>query len=130
MQETQVWSLGQEDPLAKEIAPHSSTLAWEIPWTEGTSRLLYSPRGGKGVQCNLVTKQVDNIIAKILEKITKIYKVSILCFINVLHSYIILKEKKWKSEFVLCMQFFSGKKKYPTDEPIIKENELGLYQKI
>ena len=34
MQETQVLSLGQEDPLEKEMAPHSSILAWEIPWTE------------------------------------------------------------------------------------------------
>ena len=34
MQETQVRSLGQEDPLEKEMAPHSSILAWEIPWTE------------------------------------------------------------------------------------------------
>ena len=33
-QETQVQSLGQEDPLEKEMAAHSSTLAWEIPWTE------------------------------------------------------------------------------------------------
>ena len=34
MKETQVWSLGQEDPLEKEIATHSTILAWEIPWTE------------------------------------------------------------------------------------------------
>ena len=34
MQETQVRSLGQEDPLEKEIATHSSILVWEIPWTE------------------------------------------------------------------------------------------------
>ena len=34
MQETQVWSLGQEDPLEKEMAIHSSILAWKIPWTE------------------------------------------------------------------------------------------------
>ena len=33
-QETQVRSLGREDPLEKEIATHSSTLAWKIPWTE------------------------------------------------------------------------------------------------
>ena len=32
--ETRVQSLGQEDPLEKEMATHSSTLAWEIPWTE------------------------------------------------------------------------------------------------
>ena len=34
MQETQVRSLGQEDPLEKEMATHSSTLAWKIPWIE------------------------------------------------------------------------------------------------
>ena len=34
MQETQVRSLGQEDPLEKEMAIHSSALAWKIPWTE------------------------------------------------------------------------------------------------
>ena len=34
MQETLVQSLGQEDPLEKEMATHSSTLAWRIPWTE------------------------------------------------------------------------------------------------
>ena len=34
MQETQVQLLGQEDPLEKEMASHSSTLAWRIPWTE------------------------------------------------------------------------------------------------
>ena len=34
MQETQVQSLGQEDPPEKETATHSSTLAWRIPWTE------------------------------------------------------------------------------------------------
>ena len=34
MQETQVWSLGWEDPLEKEMPTHSSILAWEILWTE------------------------------------------------------------------------------------------------
>ena len=34
MQETQVQSLGQEDPLEKELATHSGSLAWEMPWTE------------------------------------------------------------------------------------------------
>ena len=34
MQETQVQSLGQEDLLEKEMATHSSILAWKIPWTE------------------------------------------------------------------------------------------------
>ena len=39
MQKTWVWSLGQEDPLEKEMATHSSTLAWKIPWTEKPGRL-------------------------------------------------------------------------------------------
>ena len=34
MQETRVQSLGWEDPLEKEMVTYSSTLAWEIPWTE------------------------------------------------------------------------------------------------
>ena len=39
MWETWVRSLGQEDPLEKELATHFSTLAWKIPWTEEPSRL-------------------------------------------------------------------------------------------
>ena len=39
MLETQVRSLGREDPLEKEMAPHSSTLAWKIPWMEDPGRL-------------------------------------------------------------------------------------------
>ena len=39
MWETRVRSLGQEDPLEKEIAIHSSTIAWKIPWTEEPGRL-------------------------------------------------------------------------------------------
>ena len=39
MQETQVRSLGQEDPLEKEMATHASILAWRILWTEEPSRL-------------------------------------------------------------------------------------------
>ena len=42
MQETQVRSLDQEDPLEKEMATHASTLVWRIPWTEEPDR-LYGP---------------------------------------------------------------------------------------
>ena len=34
MQEAWIWSLGQKDPLEEEIGPHSSILAWKIPWAE------------------------------------------------------------------------------------------------
>ena len=39
MRETEVWSLGGEDPLEEEVATHSSILAWEIPWTEAPGGL-------------------------------------------------------------------------------------------
>ena len=39
VRETLVRSLGWEDPLEKETATHSSTLAWKIPWTEEPGRL-------------------------------------------------------------------------------------------
>ena len=47
-QETRVQSLGQEDPLEKEMATHSSILAWSIPWTEEPGRLrsMRLPRVG------------------------------------------------------------------------------------
>ena len=77
MRETQVQSLGHEDPLEKEMATHSSILAWKIPWTEEpgglqsmglqrvghdrvTSRILHwnetgrllGPAGWKGQPCS------------------------------------------------------------------------------
>ena len=39
MRETRVRSLGWEDPLEKEMAIHSSTIAWKIPWTEEPGKL-------------------------------------------------------------------------------------------
>ena len=50
MRDTQIQSLGQEDPLEKEMATHSSTLAWKIPWTEEPGRLqpMGSQRVGPG----------------------------------------------------------------------------------
>ena len=53
IQETWVWSLGQEDPLEKEMAPHSSTLAWKIPCTEERGRL--QSMGSQRVRHNWVT---------------------------------------------------------------------------
>ena len=41
MQESQVQSLGQEDPLEKEMATHFNILAWEIPWTEEPGGLQF-----------------------------------------------------------------------------------------
>ena len=53
MRETWVQSLGWEDPLEKEMATHSSILAWRIPWTEEPGRLQST--GSQRVGLDLVT---------------------------------------------------------------------------
>ena len=55
MQETWVRSLGQEDPLEKEMATHSSNLAWRIPWTEEPGGL--QSVGSQRVGHDLATKR-------------------------------------------------------------------------
>ena len=54
MQETQVWSLGWENPLKEEMAIHSSILAWKIPWTEELGGL--QSKGSQRVGHGWVTK--------------------------------------------------------------------------
>ena len=53
-QETQVWSLGWEDPLEKEMATHSSILTWRIPWTEEPNGL--QSMGSQRVRHSWTTK--------------------------------------------------------------------------
>ena len=57
MWETWIRSLGQKDPLEKEIATHSSILAWDIPWTEEPGGNPQSPWSCNRVGHDLVTKQ-------------------------------------------------------------------------
>ena len=52
MQETWVRSLGQQDPLEKEMATRSSILAWEIPWTEEPDGLQFMAQGHTTLQLN------------------------------------------------------------------------------
>jgi len=64
-QEMQVRSLGWEDPLEKEMAPRSSILAWEIPWTEKPGRLQSMASQKCWTQLNSkVTKTVSFIIIR------------------------------------------------------------------
>ena len=58
MQETWVWSLGQEDSLEKGMAPHSSILAWRIPWTEEPGGLQ---SGSQRVGHKWVTNTFQNL---------------------------------------------------------------------
>ena len=59
VQETQARSLGWEDPLEKEIANHSSIVAWKIPWTEGPGGL--QSMGSQRVGHDLETKQAGYV---------------------------------------------------------------------
>ena len=52
VQETQVHSLGQNDPLEKEMATHSSILAWRIPWIEEPGGLQSMGSRGVGQDCD------------------------------------------------------------------------------
>ena len=59
MQETWVQSLGWEDPLEKEMSIYSSTLVWEIPWTEKPGGL--QSLGCKRVRDDLVTQEQHHL---------------------------------------------------------------------
>ena len=71
--DTQVWSLVWEDPLEKEMATHSSTLAWKFPWTEEPGRLqsMGSQRGWtERLHFHFVlTKQLKHILLKDVDTI-------------------------------------------------------------
>ena len=60
MLEAWVRSLGREDPLEKEIATHSSTPAWKIPWTEESGRL--QPMGLQRVGHDCATERIGDDI--------------------------------------------------------------------
>ena len=61
MWETQVRSLGREDPLEKAMAPHSSTLAWKIPWMEEPGRL--QSMGSQGVAHDRATSLSLSVVS-------------------------------------------------------------------
>ena len=62
MQETQVWSLGWEDPLEKEMATHSSLLSCEIPWTEEPGGLYVCPQGHKELDVTKLTEHTRKVL--------------------------------------------------------------------
>ena len=61
MQETQVQSLGWEDPLEKEMVTHSRIFAWRIPWTEEPGGL--QSMGSQRVRHDRATKQQQQVIS-------------------------------------------------------------------
>ena len=71
MQETQVQSLSQEDPLEKKMAIHSSILAWRIPWTKEPGGL--ESKGSRRVTHDLATKPPQNYICVCVKMCVYIY---------------------------------------------------------
>ena len=64
IQESQVWSLGQEDPLEKGMVTHSSILAWRIPWMEDPGRL--QSVGLQRVRLDWATNTTSSVSTKYL----------------------------------------------------------------
>ena len=99
MWETQVWSLGWEDPLEKEMAAHSGILAWKIPWTEEPGRL--QSMGWQRVGHNWATS------LSLIEK-TKTKNNTLLEFSLMIKLYSI-----WElSTYALLKEFRTGTSKY------------------
>ena len=98
MQDTWVWSLGQEDPLEEEMATHSSVLAWKIPWTEEPGRLYLAH--GLAKSWTWLSMHTHKGVQKVSEPDWK-YK------FNMLHVQL-LKRYKMKSflEFIIHFHFF------------------------
>jgi len=75
IQETQAQSLGQEDPLGKEMAAHSNILAWEILWTEEPGR---TQSVGLQSQAQLNNnKNINCISIKLEEKMSSLHLYSL-----------------------------------------------------
>ena len=81
MQEIQVQSLGQEDPLEKGMATHSSILAWNSPWTEEPGELQSMGSQGAGYNCTTEHIHINVIIIEILmtNYLPGIHKIAQVC---------------------------------------------------
>ena len=95
MQETQVWSLGQENALEEEMATHSSILAWKIPWTEGPGRLqsMGLQRVGHDWATELNWAECTQYI--LLWKLVKMVYFILYIFCHNFKNLIVYMENKW-----------------------------------
>ena len=79
MRETQVWSLGWEDPLEKGMATHSSILTWRIPWTEvaGGLQSMRSQRVGHVWAINTFTLRASLVVAQMLKNLPAMHEIQV-----------------------------------------------------
>ena len=104
MQEIQFQSPGREDPLEKEMATHSSTLAWEISWTEEHSEL--QSMGSQRVRHDLASK---NEVKKILFQSRYAYSLTGTVLIRALEIQTYLTLTKTLHRYISCLFIYSTK---------------------
>ena len=95
MQETRVQSLGQEDPLEKEMATHSSTLAWNIPWIEEHGR-LQSMRSQSWTQLSNFTSLQPLTVAFVMHKAYQLWRQNS-CYIEIPTHHLLAPLLRWCS---------------------------------
>ena len=120
MQETWVWFLGGEDPLKKEMATHSNTLTWKIPWTEesgrlqsmGSQRVRQDWANSLSLSCclSLATHLKDVKTQKLAPRLSEFAVVSICTAITDIFSPLKVQEKEtsflnWCSMESSCMKY-------------------------
>ena len=100
MQETQVLSLGWEDPSEKETATHSSTLSWKIPWTEEPGRL--QSMGSQRVRHDWATSL---FFSKTQDKVY----IGYICYLSGLHVFkMLLPEGDWMPTITTSLWFLGS----------------------
>ena len=106
--ETRVGSLGQEDPLEKEMATHSNTLAWKIPWMEERGRLQST--GSQRIRhdwatslskCRLYDSRVSEYFSLIINSITLVHTAC-----STLHFYQYFRRALASAHNFLHFEFF------------------------
>ena len=104
MLETWVWSLGWENPLEKEMATHSSTLAWKIPWTEELGRL--QSMGLRWVRHDWATLLFTHLLLKIRSVVSEQIVISsrngILCALHLVGAQLMFVQ------YVVCVYSLNG----------------------
>ena len=104
MREPGVWSLGLEDPLEKGMAPHSSILAWRIPWTEDLGKLQFV--GSQRVGHDWVT-DTFTLYSFLKRKEKKKEKQQLSCFSITYRKYILKSLPYFQSpEFIAFLHYF------------------------
>ena len=103
MQETSVQSLGRDDPLEKEIATHSSVLAWRIPWTKEPGRLQSMGSQRAGHSWKWLTHTIDSYYTHQKHPPPQVVRLYSRYWLSCLIQF----KARWKLQCVLCCAVLS-----------------------